>query len=58
MKTKNLACTLVPAILLSCALTPARAQPVVHVDANATGPTHDGSSWCSAYTALDDALLA
>ncbi len=28
----------------------------VHVDENATGPTHDGKSWCGAYLALQDAL--
>ncbi len=34
----------------------ASAQSVLHVDAGATGPVHDGSSWCNAYIALQDAL--
>ncbi len=29
---------------------------VIYVDAEAVGPTHDGSSWCSAYVHLQDAL--
>jgi len=29
---------------------------VVYVDQNATGPAHDGTSWCSAYLTLDQAL--
>ena len=28
----------------------------VYVDVNATGPVHDGSSWCSAYLDLQQAL--
>jgi len=31
---------------------------VLYVDAGATGPTHDGSSWCEAYLTLQDALDA
>jgi len=34
----------------------ARAQSVIFVDINAIGPTHDGSSWCSAYTSLTAAI--
>jgi hypothetical protein len=34
------------------------AQPVLYVDADVPGPTHDGSSWCSAYLYLQDALTA
>ncbi len=40
------------------AAPPLRAQTVVFVDANATGPEHDGTSWCTAYTDLQDALTA
>ena len=32
------------------------AQSALYVDVNATGPVHDGTSWCSAYTFLQDAL--
>ncbi len=31
-------------------------QTSVYVDAGATGPVHDGSSWCQAYTELHEAL--
>ena len=37
------------------AAVPARAGNV-YVDANATGPAHDGTSWCQAYLTLDEAL--
>lgn len=30
--------------------------PDLFVDVDATGPVHDGSSWCSAYLTLDEAL--
>ncbi len=30
--------------------------PVLHVDADAAGPTHDGLSWTTAYTTVQDAL--
>jgi hypothetical protein len=30
----------------------------VYVDKDATGPTHDGSSWCNAYLTVQDALVA
>ncbi len=33
------------------------AQPVTYVDVNATGPAHDGTSWCDAYAVLQDALV-
>ncbi|MHC4698094.1 MAG: choice-of-anchor Q domain-containing protein, partial [Planctomycetota bacterium] len=36
----------------------ALAQPVLYVDRSATGPTHDGSSWCGAYLHLYGALNA
>ena len=41
---------------LLCGATTARAQTTYYVDENATGPTHDGSSWCDAYLYLQDAL--
>ena len=28
----------------------------IYVDTNATGPVHDGSSWCDAYLYVQDAL--
>lgn len=31
-------------------------QSVLYVDVNAAGPAQDGTSWCSAYTTLQDAL--
>jgi hypothetical protein len=34
------------------------AQTVLYVDANATGPTHDGSDWCHAFLTLHEALAA
>jgi len=36
----------------------APAQTIVYVDQHATGPVHDGTSWCSAHTNLQDALTA
>ncbi|MHC5112642.1 MAG: right-handed parallel beta-helix repeat-containing protein, partial [Planctomycetota bacterium] len=44
---------------LSCVLMAAgavSAQTTFYVDADATGPTHDGSTWCTAYLELTDAL--
>ena len=32
------------------------AQPIIYVDANASGPVHDGSSWCAGFVHLQDAL--
>jgi len=32
------------------------AQTTWYVDADASGPTHDGTSWCSAFECLNDAL--
>ncbi len=40
------------------AAPPLRAQTVVFVDGDATGPTHDGTSWCTAFTDLQDVLTA
>jgi len=34
----------------------AEAGTVIHVDADATGPAHDGASWCTAYLDLQQAL--
>lgn len=48
-------------IVLGCAFIahhsfPARAQNLFHVDSAATGPIHDGMSWCTAFRDLQDAL--
>ncbi len=42
-------------IVLMAFLSPATAK-VIYVDANAPGPTHDGSSWKNAYKHIQDAL--
>jgi len=34
------------------------AQAILYVDANASGPAHDGSSWCNAYLELAPGLRA
>jgi hypothetical protein len=34
----------------------ARGETILYVDANATGPTHNGSSWCNAYLELQPVL--
>ena len=44
------------AVILPAAGEPAFAQTVRYVDADATGPTLDGASWCSAFTSPQDAL--
>ena len=33
-------------------------QTILYVDQNATGPEHDGWTWCTAFTDLQDALDA
>ena len=43
-------------ICCACFAASAVAQTIVYVDADAIGPTHDGSSWCAAFTDLQDAL--
>lgn len=43
-------------VLMLMAASLAPAQSVLYVDTDATGPVHDGSHWCSAYTFLQDAL--
>ena len=37
---------------------PALAQNTIYVDASATGPEHDGSTWCTAYLHVHEALAA
>ncbi|MBI4716749.1 MAG: right-handed parallel beta-helix repeat-containing protein [Planctomycetes bacterium] len=44
-------------LLFTVAAAPAGGS-VVYVDASATGPAHDGSTWCSGFTDLQDALEA
>jgi len=51
----NLKTWAVISIILMAFLSPASAK-VIYVDANAPGPTHDGSSWSNAYKYLQDAL--
>ncbi len=41
--------------LIAC--TTAAAQTTYRVDANATTPPHDGSTWCRAFLNLQDALV-
>jgi hypothetical protein len=43
-------------LLLPLMGSTALAQPVIYVDTNATGPVHDGTSWCRAHLYLQDAL--
>ena len=52
-RTVILGLTVVALVVLSGNV---EAQAAWYVDANATGPTYDGSSWCSAFTQLQDAL--
>ena len=49
----RLATTLVWLFIIA---VPALAGDVIYVDAHATGPVFDGSSWCSAYRQLYEAL--
>ncbi len=42
--------------LVALTTVAARAQTVLYVDQNASGPTHDGSSWCDAYQQVHEAL--
>lgn len=43
-------------VIAWCGVAPVSAQTVLYVDQHATGPVHDGSSWCSGYLFLQDAL--
>ena len=36
--------------------TDAANRTILHVDKTATSPTHDGSTWCTAFTDLQDAI--
>jgi len=49
--------SLIPVLLVAAFLfaVPANAQ-IIFVDQHATGPTQDGTSWCSAFLDLQDAL--
>lgn len=38
--------------------TIAAGGPLVYMDQNSTGPTHDGSSWCSAYLTLHEGMAS
>jgi len=49
-------CPFLIAILAALIPPPALGDPVIYVDQNATGSTHDGSSWCNAFLFLQDAL--
>ena len=47
-------CFVMSIVLMAC-VSPASAK-VIYVDANAPGPTYDGSNWANAYNYLQDAL--
>ncbi len=53
-KTEILLPFIIVAATASVAL--AAGNRIIHVDENAVGPKHDGSSWCTAHTTLHDAL--
>ncbi|UCE59686.1 MAG: right-handed parallel beta-helix repeat-containing protein [Phycisphaerales bacterium] len=43
-------------VLFGVATSAAQAQTVFYVDADATSPSYDGASWCTAFKYLQDAL--
>ncbi len=45
-------------LIVAVAAGPALGQPVLYVDQDATGPVHDGATWCTAFIHLQDALAA
>jgi predicted outer membrane repeat protein len=49
-------CTAIAIITVSVWVSSASAQRTIYVDADATGPVHDGSNWCQAYLELHAAL--
>ena len=51
----NVRALVVISIVLMAFLSPSSAK-IIYVDANAPGPTHDGSSWANAYKYFQDAL--
>ncbi|UCE61526.1 MAG: right-handed parallel beta-helix repeat-containing protein [Phycisphaerales bacterium] len=51
--------TLLATSLIVCSSAgSARAQSTLYVDGDASGPSHDGTSWCTAFLYLQDALSA
>ncbi len=53
----SIACVMLASQVSSAQITPEPLCVIYYVDQNATGPVHDGSSWCSAFLGLSDALL-
>ncbi|MCH7885886.1 MAG: hypothetical protein IIC01_11645, partial [Planctomycetes bacterium] len=48
--------TMVLGVILLLSGATASGQTILYVDSSATGPGHDGSSWCTAFTELHEAL--
>ncbi len=48
--------TMVLGVILLLSGATVSGQTLLYVDASATGPGHDGSSWCTAFTELHEAL--
>lgn len=55
-ETRLRGCSAVLAVMGVVGAAPAAGQ--TYVDAHASGPIHDGSSWCNAYQSLSEALLS